>query len=91
MPKLLEIMGYQVSIWSNENGEPIHIHLSKRKPTKNSFKLWLTSDGNFVKAVEKDKRISDIELSKIIKKLKPQAQFIRDCWVAYHGYEKYIR
>lgn len=91
MPKLLVINGYQISIWSNENGEPIHVHISKKKPTANSFKLWLLSDGTFVKANSNDNRISDSELRKILKKLAPQAKFIRDSWVAYHGYEKYIR
>lgn len=38
MPKLLTINGYQISIWSNENGEPIHVHISKKKPTLNSTK-----------------------------------------------------
>lgn len=91
MPKLLVIMGYQISIWSNENGEPIHIHLSKKRPTTNSFKLWVLSDGSFLKADMTDKRIKDVELNKIIKRLLPYSGYIRDCWVAYHGYEKYYK
>ncbi|MFI3231372.1 MAG: DUF4160 domain-containing protein [bacterium] len=47
MPKLYVINGYQISIWSNENGEPIHIHISKRKPTPNSTKVWICSDNTF--------------------------------------------
>lgn len=91
MPKLLVINGYQISIWSNEEGEPIHVHVSKRKPSSKSLKLWLLSNGDFIKANANDKRISDSELRKIIKKLRPQAKFVRDCWVAYHGYEKYYK
>lgn len=30
MPKLFVIDGYQISIWSNENGEPIHVHVLKK-------------------------------------------------------------
>lgn len=35
MPKLFVIDDYQISIWSNENGEPIHIHVSKKRPSAN--------------------------------------------------------
>lgn len=31
MPKILVIEGYQISIWSNENDEPIHVHISKKE------------------------------------------------------------
>lgn len=91
MPRLLVIEGYQISIWSNENGEPIHVHISKKRPTENSFKLWLLSDGTFVKANPNDNRIPANVLKRIIRKLNPQAMFIRNYWIAYHGYEKYIR
>ena len=91
MPKILVIDGYQISIWSNENGEPIHVHVSKKKPSPNSVKLWLLSNGVFVKANAKDNRIPENELSKIMRKLAPQAGYIRNCWIAYHGYEKYYK
>ena len=89
MPKLFVIDGYQISIWSNENGEPIHVHVSKKRPSANSTKLWLLSNGTFIKANPNDKRISDAVLNRIIKKLQPQALMVRNFWVAYHGYEKY--
>lgn len=89
MPKLFVIDGYQVSIWSNENGEPIHVHVSKKRPSANSTKLWLLSNGTFIKANPNDKRIPDAVLNKIIKKLQPQALMVRNFWIAYHGYEKY--
>lgn len=28
MSKIFEIYGFSVSIWSNENGEPIHVYVS---------------------------------------------------------------
>lgn len=90
MPKLFMINGYQISIWSNENGEAMHVHVSKKKPGKNSVKLWLLSDGTFIKANPNDKRISDTELRKIIAKLQPQAEYVKQFWINYHGYEKYI-
>lgn len=47
--------------------------------------------GVFVKANAKDNRIPENELSKIMRKLAPQAGYIRNCWIAYHGYEKYYK
>lgn len=29
MPRLFTVSGYIVYFWSNENGEPIHVHISK--------------------------------------------------------------
>ena len=38
MPKLFMVSGYTVYFWSNENDEPIHVHVSKGKPTPNATK-----------------------------------------------------
>ena len=91
MPKLLTINGYQISIWSNENGEPIHVHISKKKPTLNSTKQWLLSDGTFLLANPNTCKIPKVELNKIIKRLLQQRQAIIDCWVAYQGYLTFYR
>lgn len=90
MPKLFMVQGYQISIWSNENGEPIHVHVSKRKPSGNSTKLWLLSNGTFVVANNRS-RVPDNILKEIIMFLNSNARFVRNSWVAYHGYEKYYR
>ena len=91
MPKIMVIFGYQVSIWSNENGEPIHVHVSKRRPSANSPKFWMLSDGTFCIANPNDKRIPAKDLHNIILKLNANTQMIRSFWMAYHGYEKYYR
>ncbi len=39
MPKLFMVSGYTVYFWSNENGEPIHVHIAKGKPTPKSTSL----------------------------------------------------
>lgn len=90
MPKLYEINGYQISIWSNENGEPIHIHISKRKPTPNSTKIWICSDDTFLIANNRS-RIPENELKNILRKLKPNIIDIKEFWKAYHGYEVYYK
>ena len=50
MPSIIEIFGYKIYFWANENNEPIHIHISKGKPTQNSTKIWLTKSGGCVLA-----------------------------------------
>lgn len=89
MPKIMMINGYQISIWSNENGEPIHVHVSKKKPSPNSTKLWLLSNGTFMLANPNDNRIPINDLRSIVAKLNLSAEFIRNVWIGYHGYEKY--
>ncbi len=45
MPKaLLDFMGYKFYFWSNENGDSIHVHVSKGKQTENATKFWIKRD-----------------------------------------------
>lgn len=89
MPKLFELYGYKVYIWSSESGEPIHVHIAKRKASASGVKLWLLSNGTFVMANKNDKRIPEHTLRAIIVKLNANAMVVRNFWLAYHGYEKY--
>lgn len=50
MPSLFTISGYKVYFWSNDGNEPIHIHVSKGKPSPNATKLWLTRSGGCILA-----------------------------------------
>ncbi|MBS4984786.1 DUF4160 domain-containing protein [Hungatella hathewayi] len=45
LPSLFIVSGYKVYFWSNENNEPIHVHIAKGKPISNGTKLWLTKSG----------------------------------------------
>lgn len=42
--------GYVVMIYSNENGEPIHVHIRYGHGDGPSAKFWLTSDRRFILA-----------------------------------------
>ena len=42
MPNVLIVLGYKVYFWTNENNEPIHVHISKGKPNGNTTKVWIT-------------------------------------------------
>ena len=50
LPSLFLVSGYRVFFWSNENNEPIHVHVSKGKPSKNATKIWLTQNGGCILA-----------------------------------------
>ena len=50
LPSLFVVCGYKVYFWSNENNEPIHVHVSKGKPTSNATKIWLTKAGECIVA-----------------------------------------
>ncbi len=50
LPSLFCIGGYRVFFWSNEAGEPIHVHVCKGAPSKTSTKIWLTRYGGCIVA-----------------------------------------
>ena len=50
LPKLFTVSGYMVYFWSNEEGEPIHVHISKGKPSPNATKIWITRTGGCIVA-----------------------------------------
>lgn len=76
MPSLFKIGGYTVFFWSNENGEPIHVHVIKGKPSPNSTKIWITSTGGCILA-NNNSRIPQNELNDLMEVL--QAQFFMIC------------
>ena len=76
MPKLFMVSGYTVYFWSNGNGEPIHVHVSKGKPTQNGTKIWLTRSGGCILA-NNGSRIPKKELNELMEFI--SAQFFLIC------------
>ncbi|MFA6937767.1 MAG: DUF4160 domain-containing protein [Treponema sp.] len=76
MPNLFQIKGYYIYFWSNENNEPIHVHISKGSPMQNSTKVWLTSKGGCVVA-NNNSHISQKDLNDLLEAI--QAQFFYIC------------
>ena len=50
MPKVFKIGRFTVFFWSNEEGEPVHVHVSEGRPKEHATKFWLTSDGGAILA-----------------------------------------
>lgn len=84
MPNLFNIEGYTIFFWSNENKEPIHVHVTKGNPHGNSTKIWLTKSGGCFVANNKSK-ISEIDLRKILKLIKNHYFYIISRWKEYYG------
>ena len=65
MPEIWKEWGYSIFFWSNENGEPIHFHVSKGKKSENSPKFWLYSNGDIVPDKDYTKRLKANDLKRI--------------------------
>lgn len=50
MPKLFLFQGFAIYFWTAENGEPVHVHVSKGRPTPSATKIWLTRNGGCILA-----------------------------------------
>ena len=79
MPSLFTIMGYKVFFWSNESGEPIHVHISKGQPNKNATKIWLTRSGGCILA-NNNENIPKKDLNKLLQVISAQYFLICSEW-----------
>lgn len=70
------IGSYKVFFWSNENDEPIHVHVTKGQPKSNATKIWLTKSGGCIVANNREK-ISNKDLNELLEII--QAQFFLIC------------
>ena len=76
LPSLFMVSGYKVYFWSNENNDPIHVHVSKGKPTSNGTKIWFTRTGGCILA-SNGSGISKRELNELMEFI--SAQFFLIC------------
>lgn len=79
LPSLFTVSGYKVYFWSNENGEPIHVHVSKGKPTPNGTKIWLTKNGGCI-LESNGSHIPKSELNELMEFISAQFFLICDAW-----------
>ena len=88
MPQLFRYLGYCIYFWSNENQEPLHIHVCKGKPTANATKIWILENGTPL-LQSNSSRIPSSDLSKIYAFIKTNEAFIKIRWNEMFGYLKY--
>lgn len=41
MPKVCQLGKYVIFFWSNENDEPMHVHVCEGVPHKDATKIWM--------------------------------------------------
>lgn len=87
MPSIFEIFGYKIYFWSNENDEPIHVHISKGKPTPNSTKIWLTKKGGCILA-NNNSKIPSKDLTILFEAIASNYFFIIEVWKKFNCIEK---
>ena len=79
MPKLFRVGRYVIYFWSNENGEPIHVHIAEVTPTAGATKVWLTKTGGCVIA-NNNSRIPQKDLTKLLELISAQFFMICAAW-----------
>ncbi len=82
----MNVIGYKIYFWSNENNEPIHVHISKGRATKNSTKIWLTRAGGCIIANNKS-NIPEHELNKLLSITSRHYFLIVSKWKEYYNIE----
>ena len=86
MPQIFKVGAYLVFIWVNEGDpiEPIHIHISEKRPTKNSTKVWITSSGRCLLA-NNDSKIPKNTLNGIMRIIETRSFEIIQKWKELFG------
>ena len=79
MPSIFELYDYKVFFWSNENSEPIHVHISRGRPVPNSTKVWLTKRGGCILA-NNNSKIPDKDLNSIMETIASNYFYIISKW-----------
>lgn len=79
----MKVIGYKIYFWSNENNEPIHVHISKGKLTQNSTKVWLTKAGGCILCNNKS-RIPSSNLNKLLTIISRHYFLIISKWKEYY-------
>ena len=79
----MKVIGYKIYFWSNENNEPIYVHISKGKLTQNSTKVWLTKAGGCILYNNKS-RIPSGDLNKLLNIISRHYFLIISKWKEYY-------
>ena len=86
VPQIFKIGAYLVFIWINEGEplEPIHVHVSEKRPQKKSTKIWITSRGKCLLS-NNDSRIPKDTLNSIMRIIETRSSEIIEKWKTLFG------
>ncbi|MDE5830376.1 MAG: DUF4160 domain-containing protein [Clostridia bacterium] len=80
----MKVIGYKIYFWSNEDNEPIHVHLSKGNPVANSTKIWITKNGGCILA-NNNSKIPENDLNKLIDIISRHYFLILSKWKEFYN------
>ncbi len=86
LPKILTVGPYIIYFWSNENNEPVHVHIAERIPTEFATKIWLSKAGRAIVAHNKS-NIPDNKLNKLLEIISDNFYLICSKWIEKFGKE----
>lgn len=86
MPQVFKIGSYWVYFWANENKplEPVHVHISKGKPTANATKFWITKTGKCLLA-NNNSEYDSRTLNYLSKAIEANKDIVIEKWLSFFG------
>ncbi len=86
MPKVITVGSYIIYFWSNENGEPVHVHIAEKVPQEYATKVWITKTGGTILA-NNNSNIPEVKLNKLLGVISDNFFLICEKWVEKFGKE----
>ena len=86
MPQVFKIGSYWVYFWANENKpiQPVHVHISKGKPTANATKFWVTKTGKSLLA-NNNSDYDSRTLNYLSKAIEANKDIVIEKWLSFFG------
>ena len=79
MPSLFAFGPYVIFFWTGEQGEPVHVHVSIKRPSKDATKLWLTASGGCIVA-HNSSQLPERDLRRVTKFVRSNHELICRRW-----------
>ena len=87
LPSIFSVGGYRVFFWSNELGEPVHVHVCKGTPGPHATKIWITRSGGCILA-NNQSNIPPKSLSELMEIIAAQSGLICRKWKEFFAVDE---
>lgn len=84
MPKVFTFGSFVIFFWMGEDGEPVHVHVSVKRPEPNATKFWLLANGGCALA-NNNSNIDERDLRKIARAITINHKRICSAWSETFG------
>lgn len=75
MPSLFALGPYIILFWTDEQDEPVHVHVADNRPTKDATKLWLTASGGCIVS-HNNSKLPERDLRRVAKFIRSNHELI---------------